>query len=147
MVSDRTENEPDEYDPEAEFRDPDSDSITIPRISTEDAGSDLRSDLKSEFAEDENVSGLSGSETDVDSDLLTQFWALVIVVNAAVLAFALGLLFLIFESEVTYSTYLVAAGLVLTGFAIHRYRAFKRTNDTTASADDDDADRPTEPMD
>ncbi len=146
MVSDRTENEPDEYDPEAEFRDPDSDSITIPRISTEDAGSDLRSDLRSEFEEDENVSGLSGSETDVDSDLLTQFWALVLVVNAAVLAFALGLLFFIFESEVTYSTYLVAAGLVLTGFAIHRYRVFQRTNDATAPADDGDADRPTEPM-
>ncbi|MFA9426732.1 hypothetical protein [Natronorubrum sp. A-ect3] len=146
MVSDRTENEPDEYDPEAEFRDPDSDSITIPRVSTEDAGSDLRSDLRSEFEEDETVSGLSGSETDVDSDLLTQFWALVLVVNAAVLAFALGLLFFIFESEVTYSTYLVAAGLVLTGFAFHRYRVFQRTNDATAPADDDDADRPTEPM-
>ncbi|ELY43395.1 DUF7322 domain-containing protein [Natronorubrum sulfidifaciens] len=137
MGADRSEHEPDEYDPEAEFRDPDSDSITIPRVATEDAGSDLRSDLKSELEDDVDPE-FSTADSDVDSELLTQFWALVLVVNAVVLAFALALLFLIFDGELTYSASLGAVGLALTGFAVRRYRTFKRTNDATADDADDD---------
>ena len=122
MVFDRTENEPEEYDPEEEFRDPDSDSITIPRVSSEDAGSDLRSDLRSEFEADES----DASFADVDPDLLRNFWALVLVINGAVLAYALAALFLIFEGAVTYSAYLLAAGLALTGFGVRRYRLVRR---------------------
>ncbi|WP_238709407.1 DUF7322 domain-containing protein [Natronorubrum halophilum] len=143
MVSDRTENEPDEYDPEAEFRDPDSDSITIPRVPTEDAGSGLWSDLRSEMEADEaEIPDLSSSETDVDGETLQHFWALVFVINVAVLAFALSLMFLIFEGNVTYSAYLLAAALVFTGFGIRRYRNFKRATDASSTADnrDDDPD-------
>ncbi|QFU83471.1 DUF7322 domain-containing protein [Natronorubrum aibiense] len=146
MGADRSEHEPDEpdeYDPEAAFRDPDDDSLTIPRVPTEDAGSDLRSDLKAEFEEDAAAPEFSTSVSDVDSDLLTHFWALVLVVNAAVLAFALSLLFLVFEGEETYSAYLLAAGLVFAGFAIRRYRTFERPDDTTAEGDDDTDDEPT----
>ncbi|SIR86523.1 DUF7322 domain-containing protein [Natronorubrum thiooxidans] len=146
MGADRSEHEPDEpdeYDPEAAFRDPDDDSLTIPQVPTEDAGSDLRSDLKAEFEEDATAPEFSTADTDVDSDLLTHFWALVLVVNAAVLAFALSLLFLVFEGEETYSAYLGAAGLVFAGFAIRRYRTFERPDDTTAEGDDDTSGEPT----
>ncbi|WP_328821332.1 DUF7322 domain-containing protein [Natronorubrum halalkaliphilum] len=135
MVSDRSEHEPEEYDPEAEYRDPDSDSITIPKVSTEDAGSDLRSDLKAEFEADKVATPeFSSDEVDVDSELLKTFWALVIVINAAVLAVALGVLFLIFEGA-TFGIYLVAVGLVLAGFALRRYRNFQQTSDDDTSAD------------
>lgn len=126
MVFDRTEHEPDEYDPEEEFRDPDSDSLTIPRVSTENAGSDLRSDLKSELEED----AVEASDvSSVDGETLKNFWALVLVINALVLAYALGLMFLVFEGATTYASYLFAVGLVLTGFAIRRYRNFQRERD------------------
>ncbi|WP_440765428.1 DUF7322 domain-containing protein [Natronorubrum sp. DTA7] len=149
MGLDRSEHEPDEYDPEEEFRDPDSDSLTIPQVSTENAGSSLRSDLKSELEEDAIPEPeFSATETDVDGETLKSFWALVLVINAAVLAYALGALFLIFEGATTYASYLFAAGLVLTGFGIRRYRAFQREGGTDSSnssnssnSSDDDRDR------
>ena len=137
MVSDPSENEPDEPDPEAEFRDPDSDSLTIPKVSTEDAGSGLRSDLASEIGNEDVDLDVSVGESDVPSELQTAFWALVLVINAAVLAYSLGLMFLFFRGETTYAAYLVGAGLVLTGFAVRRYRKVQRMD--FSSADDPDA--------
>ncbi|WP_436343261.1 DUF7322 domain-containing protein [Natronorubrum sp. FCH18a] len=134
MGLDRSEHEPDEYDPEEEFRDPDSDSLTIPQVSTENAGSDLRSDLKAEFEEDA-VETPEVSTADVDGETLKNFWALVLVINVAVLAYALGLLFLIFEGATAYASYLLAAGLVLTGFAIARYRSFQREVESDPDTD------------
>ncbi|WP_254767683.1 DUF7322 domain-containing protein [Salinilacihabitans rarus] len=98
-----SEHEPDEYDPEAELRDPESDTITIPEVSTD--------------------------ETDVSGDLLTEFWALVLVVNAALLATSLGALFLVFEADLYTGGGLLAGGLVLFGFAIRRYRSFETPDD------------------
>ncbi len=141
MGLDRSEHEPDEYDPEEEFRDPDSDSLTIPQVPTENAGSDLRSDLKSEFEEDAIPEPeFSAAETDVDGETLKNFWALVLVINAAVLAYALGVLFLVFEGATTYASYLFAAGLVLTGFCIQRYRAFRRDVGSDSSTTDPEGD-------
>lgn len=140
MVADRSEHEPDEYDPEAEFRDPDSDSITIPRVSTEDAGSTLRDDLRSE--RDDDATGtpdIATGDTDVSADLLKDFWALVLVLNAAILSVALGLLFLFFEGA-TYGAYLLGAGLVLAGFAVRRYRTARRRNDSDPTVHDTDPD-------
>ncbi|WP_440769273.1 DUF7322 domain-containing protein [Natronorubrum sp. DTA28] len=137
MGLDRSEHEPDEYDPEEEFRDPESDSLTIPQVPTENAGSDLRSDLKSEFEEDAIPDPeFSPAETDVDGETLKNFWALVLVINAAVLAYALGVLFLVFEGATTYASYLFAAGLVLTGFGIQRYRTFRRDVESDSSTTD-----------
>ncbi|MDQ2049137.1 hypothetical protein RBH26_01435 [Natronolimnohabitans sp. A-GB9] len=145
MDSDRSEDEPDEYDPEAEFRDPESDSITIPEVPTENAGSDLFSDLRSDMeseaeAELATTTETSLSESDVPSDLLEAFWALVLVLNGAILAYALAGLFLVFEGETTYASFLFAAGLVLTGFAVRRYRSVKRQDfSVDDESDEDDA--------
>ncbi|SDK26454.1 DUF7322 domain-containing protein [Natronorubrum texcoconense] len=137
MGLDRSEHEPDEYDPEEEFRDPESDSLTIPQVPTENAGSDLRSDLKSEFEEDAIPEPeFSAAETDVDGETLKNFWALVLVINAAVLAYALAALFLVFEGATTYAGYLFAAGLVLTGFGIQRYRTVRRDIESDSSTTD-----------
>ncbi|SEH11353.1 hypothetical protein SAMN04487967_0310 [Natronorubrum sediminis] len=150
MAPDRSEDEPEEYDPEAEFRDPDSDSLTIPEVSTEHAGSTLRSDLQSEIEDDATETpDASLDDVDVDSDLLTDFWALVLVVNIAVFVYALAALFLVFEGETAYATYLFAGGLVLTGFGMHRYRAFKNRDDSAATTEEsaDETSSETEPAD
>jgi hypothetical protein len=131
---DRSEHEPEEWDPEAEYADPDSDSLTIPRVATEDAGSDLRSDLRSEFGSVEEPD-VPAVETDVPSELLQAFWAIVLVVNAAVLALSLGVLFLLFEGTSTHSTALIAGGVILLGFAHRRYRTYQATKSDESAAD------------
>jgi hypothetical protein len=138
VVFDRSEHEPEEWDPEEEFTDPDSDSLTIPKVSTEDAGSDLESDLRSEF--ESTADSEAAVETDVSSDLLQAFWSIVLVVNAAVLAFSLGVLFLLFDGPSTNAFVLVAGGLVLSGFAVYRYRGYQATNRENPPTADDGAD-------
>lgn len=124
MVFDRTENEPEEWDPEEDLRDPDSDSLTIPRVSTEDAGSDLRSDLQSELGSTPEHES-STDEIDVSADLLKAFWSIVFVINAAVLVASLGILFLIFNGATTRSLGLIAGGTVLFAFAGWRYKTYR----------------------
>lgn len=143
MVFDRSEHEPEEWDPEEEFTDSDSDSLTIPKVSTEDAGSDLGSDLRSEFGSSTEPE----IETDVPSDLLQTFWSLVLVINAAVLALSLGVLFLVFEGPSTNGIVLFLGGIVLSGFAVRRYRTSRpsdgadpSTPDETSAESDRDAD-------
>ncbi|MFC4436971.1 MULTISPECIES: DUF7322 domain-containing protein [Natrialbaceae] len=138
MVFDRSEHEPEEWDPEEEYADPDSDSLTIPRVPTEDAGSDLRSDMRSEFGSPATPE-ISTAETDVSGDLLQTFWSIVLVVNAAVLALSLGVLFLIFEGVSYHSVALVVGGAILFGSAVRRYRSY-RASDSDATTNGDDSD-------
>ena len=141
MVFDRSEHEPEEWDPEEEYADPDSDSLTIPRVATEDAGSDLRSEMRSEL-ESPTTPEISTTEADVSGDLLQAFWSIVLVVNAAVLALSLGVLFLIFEGTSIHSIALVGGGVILFGSAVRRYRNYRASDDdaTTNGDDSDDSD-------
>ena len=149
MVFDRSEHEPEEPDPEADLEDPDSDSLTIPRVDTEDAGSGLRSDFKSELEADrvETIDPPEPAigEGDVPSDLARTFWAVVLVVNGAVLAIAIGALLLLFEGDTGRSIPLLAGGLVLVGFAYRRYRNFQSTTNEddacTSGSNDSELDR------
>lgn len=134
MVFDRTENEPEEWDPEEEYYDPDSDGLTIPQVGGEDGPGDI-DDLSSAIEPPE----VELSEADVPSDLLQTFWALVLVLNAAVLAVSLGLLILLFEGYSTRVVALVVAGVVLFGFAVRRYRRFQADD-----SGDPDAEAPPE---
>ena len=142
MGSDRNEHEPDEYDPEEEFRDPDSDSLTIPQVSTEDAGSGIRSEIREDIEDDRaGDPTLSTDEIDVPPELLKSFWALVLVINGALLAYSLAALYLIFEGQTTYATYLFAAGTVLSVFAVRRYRTIERRDFETDDGTDSDDER------
>ncbi|MGM0387741.1 MAG: DUF7322 domain-containing protein [Natrinema limicola] len=132
MVFDRTENEPEEWDPEEEFYDPDSDGLTIPQVTTDDSDADAESTTSID------IPSVPTDETDVPSDVLEAFWALVLVVNAALFVVSLGALLLVFEGDVTRGGTLVAAGTVLFGLAGRRYRAFR------ADRDDGTADDPTD---
>ncbi|WP_265110506.1 DUF7322 domain-containing protein [Halosolutus halophilus] len=118
MLFDRTEHEPEEYDPEEEFRDPDSDSLTIPDVSRERGESTAESTSVS-------IPDVSTAETDVPGELLEHFWSLVLVLNAAILAASLGLLFLFFEGRTTRSLALLAGATTLSVFAYRRYRAYE----------------------
>ncbi|RQG91971.1 DUF7322 domain-containing protein [Natrarchaeobius chitinivorans] len=136
MISDRSEHEPDEYDPEAEYRDPDSDSLTIPRVPTEDAGSTLTADLKSDFG----IGSGSPHEptvdnSDVPAELRRTFWAIVLVVNGAVLGVSLGIIFLIFHGVTSHTIASFVAGVVLFGFAVRRYNNFQAGRDESDSDD------------
>lgn len=118
MLFDRTEHEPEEYDPEEEFRDPDSDSLTIPDVSRE------REESTSESTE-VPIPEASTAEMDVPGELLEHFWSLVLVLNAAILAASLGLLFLFFEGSSSRSLALLAGATLLSAFAYRRYRAYE----------------------
>jgi len=134
VVFDRTENEPEEWDPEEEFYDPDSDGLTIPQVTTDDD-----SDDEAESTTAVDIPNVSTDETDVPGDVLQAFWALVLVINAALFVVSLGALLLLFEGDVTRGGVLVAAGTVLFGLAGRRYRSFRADSDDGA-ADDDPAD-------
>ncbi|WP_222919525.1 hypothetical protein [Natrinema sp. SYSU A 869] len=137
MVFDRTENEPEEWDPEEDLYDAESGGLTIPQVSTGDDGPD---DDLSDLSNTIDPPTVSTAETDVPSDVLQTFWALVLVLNAAVLVVSLGLLLIVFEADLFRGGVLVAAGIVLFGFAGRRYRQFQRggSADTAADTDTDD---------
>lgn len=108
-----SEHEPEEWDPESEYRDPESDWLTIPEVTT--------------------------AESDVPSELLQTFWILVFVINVAVLFVALGVLFVAFRVDVELGGALLGAGAVLFGLAYRRYRTYRYGD---AGEDDDPASSP-----
>jgi hypothetical protein len=65
------------------------------------------------------------TEADVDPGVARRFWALVLVFNAALLALALGAMFVVFEGNVSLGGQLLLAGLAALGFGLYRYRAAK----------------------
>ncbi|AEH37493.1 DUF7322 domain-containing protein [Halopiger xanaduensis] len=135
-------------------RNPDNDALSIPSVGTETADSGLWSDLKADLEIDSiDVPEVSNDVADADVDagadastemtpdpsdappeLVKTFWALVLVINAALLAVSLGLLLLVFEGATRRGGALLAGGLILFGFAVRRYRAYRRS-DERADAD------------
>ncbi|WP_126663425.1 DUF7322 domain-containing protein [Haloterrigena salifodinae] len=130
MGSDRPDDERDEYDPEEEFRDPESDSFTIPQVSSEDAGGGFWSDIREDFESEESVEPaepeVSTDEADVPTELRETFWAMVLFVNGAVLTYALAALFLVFEGATRTAGILFVIGLACTVFTVRRYRHYQR---------------------
>ncbi|ARS91625.1 DUF7322 domain-containing protein [Natrarchaeobaculum aegyptiacum] len=120
-----------ETDAEKDLRDPESDSLTIPRVDTEDAGGGLHEDFRSEFDTEsleapDVAPDIDPDTSDVPPELLKTFWSIVLVVNGAVLAYALGLMILVFWGDVERGLALVAGGVILSGFAYKRYRNYRR---------------------
>lgn len=133
-----SEHEPDEWNPEADYRDPETDSITIPDVSVPDVRIPEVTPPEQET-----------DEFDVPSDLLEAFWAVVIVINGAVLAVSIGAMLIGFRGDLRNGGILLAAGIVLFGFAARRYRHLRdgdfsdgnsSDTDTGVGASDTDAD-------
>jgi hypothetical protein len=65
------------------------------------------------------------TENDADPELLRRFWALVALFNVALLATALGVLFVVFEEAYVLGGQLLVAGVIVFGFGLYRYRTTK----------------------
>lgn len=76
------------------------------------------------------------TEADVDPGVARRFWALVLVFNAALLALALGAMFVVFEGNVSLGGQLLLAGLAALGFGLYRYRAAKAYLGDRSDADE-----------
>ena len=66
-----------------------------------------------------------GEFGDVDPELRTLFWKLVLVIKVALLSLSLGALFVIFDENPVIGGQLLAFGSLFAGFAVYRYRQIK----------------------
>lgn len=66
---------------------------------------------------------------DVDGDLRTSFWALVLVFNVSLFAMSLGVMLVVFDANQRLGAQLFLAGLVVTLYGLYRYRKTKRRID------------------
>ena len=154
MTADRTDPESDDDDdaePSASTDD-EADSPTIPSVATENAGSGLWSDLKSDstdeaidmpgVSDDVNAGGASNEPevdlSEVPNDLIETFVAVVVALNAAILGLSLGTLFLVFEGASIRSVALLVGGVFLFGFAVRRYRQYRDSGDESDESDGSD---------
>lgn len=108
MLDERSDHEPDEYDPEADLYDDDSDSMTIPQV---------------------DIPEVRTSEADAPPELVRQFWALVLVINAALFAGSLGVMLLYFRNDVFRGGLLLVGAVVLSVLAAVRYRSARSVLD------------------
>lgn len=108
----KTEYEPEEYDPEAELYDSSTDSLTVPEVST--------------------------GEMDAPAEIQKAFWGIVLVLNGAIFAVALGLMLIGFEGRTQDGGILLGGGMVLFAFVLQRYRAFKRKQERGEFDEDTD---------
>ena len=121
MVFDRSEHEPEEYDPEANFEDPESDSITIPQVTPPN-------DPTPDVAET-----LVPSGEDAPRELAKAFWTIVLVLNAAILAVSVGAMISFFWGDLTRGGALIVGGMALFALAYRRYRAFEAADTESTS--------------
>lgn len=140
MGLDRSEEEPAEYDPEAELSDPDADGFTIPSVDVPPAH-----DPEAEFADPETdsltIPSVDADPGDAPDELVRHFWTIVAVLNAANLLFAVGLMIAYFWGDLRRGGLLVAGGLVLYGLTYRRYRSI---DFDAIDGADDEVDGPSE---
>lgn len=101
-----SDHEPEEEDPEERFHDPDSEGLTIPSAPSPEAP-----EVPS-----------PGDAEEVPSELHAAFWLVVLTLNAAILATAVGALVLVFGHGTRPGLAALAAGAVLFALAGRRYR-------------------------
>lgn len=107
-----SDHEPEEEDPEEKFHDPDSEGLTIPS-----APSPPSPEVPSP--------GTAGE--DVPSELHTAFWLIVLTLNAAILATAVGALVLVFGHGTRLGLAALACGVALFALAGRRYHNARPT--------------------
>lgn len=67
--------------------------------------------------------------TDVDADVASAFWRLVLIFDVALLALALGPMFLYFEGDLRRGGMLLAFGALVFVYGVARYREFRDVGD------------------
>ncbi|QIB73464.1 hypothetical protein G3I44_03685 [Halogeometricum borinquense] len=109
-------DEPAEDDPEDRWGDPESDLVTVPTVG------------ESEAEEDEE------EPVEIDSELASTFWAVVVLVNVGVAGISLGAMFIYFRGN-----HLLGGGAAVVG-ALALFRAYYTYRGFRDEADSDDTD-------
>jgi hypothetical protein len=100
--ADLPDPEPDEPHPESDLPDPESELPSVPSPPSPPS---------------------TPPESDVSTDLLKEFWALVLLANVALLGLTVGPMALYFLPEPRVGTALLAVGVFAAGAGVRRYRA------------------------
>lgn len=123
--SDAWPDEPDETDPEDRWGDPESDLVNVPSVGGEDDG-------------DDGDRGDDEQPVEIDSELASTFWAVVVLVNVGVAGVSLGAMFAYFRGN-----YLLGGGAAVVGVlalvrAYYSYQGYKTesVDDAESPADD-----------
>ncbi|WP_114576193.1 hypothetical protein [Saliphagus sp. LR7] len=124
-----SDHEPEEDDPEERFHDPDSEGLTIP--SAPSPPSPEAPEVPS-----------PGADEDVPSEIHSAFWLVVLTLNAAILATAVGALVLVFGHGTRPGLAALACGVALFALAARRYRNSKAL--AGGGSDDAESDSDTE---
>lgn len=78
---------------------------------------------------EDTAKGMPTPGEDIDPDLYSLFWRLVIVLDVALFALAIGPLFIYFEGNWDVGGPLVALGLVSFAYAVSQYRSYRARSD------------------
>ncbi|WP_267642889.1 DUF7322 domain-containing protein [Haloarchaeobius amylolyticus] len=131
MFNERSEHEPEEYDPEEDLRDYEGEftpSVRVPRAPEAPSVPD---------------------ESDAPSELKYEFWTMVLVFNAAILGVSLGGMYILFRGNWDLGGRIFLGGVVFFLYGLYRYqtRTFGRDDDDGTDEDGtagDDVDDGTE---
>lgn len=115
MDFERSEHEPEEYDPEEDLYDPDSDGLTIPSAPEVDA------------------------DADVPSEVSVGFWLIVVTLKVAILATSAGAMLLTVGEWTRLGTAGLIGGLLLFALAAQRYRNVKWSLSEAEEAEETDS--------
>lgn len=131
MPTDPWPDEPDEFDPEDRWGDPEAD----PEARWGDPETELVERITIPEPAEPELSAAA-----VDSAVSGPFWASVVLVNLAVFALSLGPMLIFFRGEWLIGLGLVAGGTLALGRTYHLYRQFKRSADRGENDDSDEDD-------
>lgn len=63
----------------------------------------------------------------VDSELHTQFWALVLVFNVALMGISVGAMFAVFQNQYSFGIQLMLGGIIIFLYGVYRYRSVRES--------------------
>jgi hypothetical protein len=124
--SDAWPDEPDESDPEDRWGDPERDLVNVPSVGGED---------------DEQP-------VEIDSELASTFWAVVVLVNVGVAGVSLGAMFAYFRGNYLLGAAAAVVGVLALVRAYYSYRGYKSSDagDTDHADDAGDTDGAGDPV-
>ncbi|MUV58183.1 hypothetical protein [Halogeometricum sp. CBA1124] len=120
--SDAWPDEPDESDPEDRWGDPENDLVNVPSVGGEG---------------DEDDDG-DEQPVEIDSELASTFWAVVVLVNVGVAGVSLGAMFAYFRGNFLLGGGAAVVGVLALVRAYYSYRGYKAGD--AADADETDSD-------
>ncbi|WP_439025856.1 DUF7322 domain-containing protein [Haloarchaeobius sp. DT45] len=121
MFNERSEHEPEEYDPEGDLRDYEGElapSVRIPEAPTAPSVPD---------------------EADAPSELKYEFWTMVIVFNVALLGVSLGAMYILFRGNWDLGGRIFLGGVVFFLYGLYRYQTRTFGQEASTATDETDA--------